>query len=226
MSLTIPTPGDVAAATLPIDLMVWDAPNIDMTLANIIGRRPTQATRPRYDQVAHWFVGQAEDRDVQAVVFTNYAEGTAAAIRPWLEAVRLMGYDVFVKPKLDPGDDIDDDMLAHIRHVSADRRLTRLVVLSGDGRAFEDELALLATAGVNVTVVSFLEVASWARQSPLLTFVDLEEIPGAFTQPLPQRMRLEDLPPEGAWLQATGSLRAHLLKRAGEPPLVDLPAAS
>ncbi len=36
----------------PLDLLVWDAPNIDMTLSNVIGGRPTPASRPRFDAVA------------------------------------------------------------------------------------------------------------------------------------------------------------------------------
>ena len=35
-----------------LDLLVWDAPNIDMTLSNVIGGRPTPASRPRFDAVA------------------------------------------------------------------------------------------------------------------------------------------------------------------------------
>jgi uncharacterized protein len=40
----------------------------------------------------------------------------------------------------------------------------------------------------------------------VLRFVDLEDVPGAFTTPL-DRVRLDDLPPEGAWLRPTRSLR-------------------
>lgn len=217
MTSTIPSPADLANRPPSlIDVLIWDAPNVDMTLSNIIGRRPTSATRPRYDRVARWFLADAGERVAQAVVFTNYTEGTAPTIRPWLEAVRALGFDVFIKPKLDAADDIDAAMLAHVETLQEQHRLSRLVVVSGDRRNFEEPLVRLAADGVDVTVVSFNEVASWARQAPGLTFVDLEDIPGAFLEPLGNRIRLESLPPAGAWLRATGELRANLRDLAEE----------
>lgn len=226
MSAVVPSPGELAAQLRPeLDLLVWDAPNVDMTLANVIGRRPTASTRPRYDHVARWLVGSAGERPVQAVVFTNYAEGTAAMIRGWLEAVRGIGFDVFIKPKVDADDDIDDKMLEHIEGASRTSRLTRLVVVSGDGRNFQEPLEVLAAAGVVVTVVSFNEVASWARLSTVLNFVDLEDIPGAFREPL-DRVRLESLPLAGAWMRATGDLRSTVARLVGGESVGELAAAS
>ena len=57
-------PGTVAdvgpAGTSPerpeLDLLVWDAPNVDMTLSNVIGGRPTPSSRPRFDAVARWLL--------------------------------------------------------------------------------------------------------------------------------------------------------------------------
>src|SRR5436309_476943 len=53
-----PPAGTTATATLeqppdgrarqPLDLLIWDAPNIDMTLSTVIGARPTAETRPRF----------------------------------------------------------------------------------------------------------------------------------------------------------------------------------
>ncbi len=77
---------------------------------------------------------------------------------------------------------------------------------SGDGRNFLEPLEDLARAGVQVVVLSFSEVAGYALESDLLTFVDLEDVPGAFITPL-ERVRLDALPPEGAWLRPTRSLR-------------------
>lgn len=203
-----PSPALFADPKTRIHLMVWDAPNIDMTLANILGRRPTSETRPRYDQVARWFLAGAGEEEVNAAIFTNYAEGTASSIRPWIEAVRKMGYAVFVKPKLKATDDIDDAMVQHITDVRHDHELVRLVVVSADGKNFQELLQYLAADGVQAVVVSFDEVASWARQTTGVQFLDLEAIPGAFQQPL-NRVRLEDLPPGGAWLPATGNMRAN-----------------
>jgi uncharacterized protein len=190
----------------PLDLLVWDAPNVDMTLSNVIGARPSSASRPRFDAIGRWFVQGAAERDVEACVFTNVQPGTAANLRGWVEAVRGFGYSVFAKPKLQPDDDIDQAMLDHIADRAGSRRLVRLVVASGDRRNFQERLEELGRDGIDVTVLSFAEVASYAQSSEHLTFVDLEDVPGAFTVPL-DRVRLDRLPPEGAWLRPTRPLR-------------------
>jgi putative heme uptake system protein len=189
-----------------LDLLVWDAPNVDMTLSNVIGARPSPASRPRFDAVARWLVAAAGDRDVEGAVFANVPPGAATGMRGWIEALRSFGYAVFAKPKLHPEDDVDPDMLRHIGDRAASHRLVRLVVASGDGRNFLGPLEDLARAGTHVTVLSFSEVAGYALESDLLQFVDLEDVPGAFTSPL-DRVRLDALPPQGAWLRPSRSMR-------------------
>jgi uncharacterized protein len=189
-----------------LDLLVWDAPNIDMTLANVIGARPSPSSRPRFDAIARWFVDGAADREVEGSVFTNVPPGASTGMRGWIEALRSFGYAVFAKPKLHADDDVDLAMLQHITDRGRTHRLVRLIVASGDGRNFTEPLEELARDGVEVTVLSFSEVAGYAMESELLRFVDLEDVPGAFTTPL-DRVRLDALPPEGAWLRPTRSLR-------------------
>lgn len=197
---------DGTGAGPELDLLVWDAPNIDMTLANVIGARPSPASRPRFDAIARWFVDAAGDRDVEGSVFTNVPPGASTGMRGWIEALRSFGYGVFAKPKIHADDDVDLSMLQHISDRSRSHRLVRLVVASGDGRNFTEPLEALARDGVEVVVLSFSEVAGYAMESDLLRFVDLEDVPGAFTTPL-DRVRLDALPPEGAWLRPTRSLR-------------------
>jgi uncharacterized protein len=194
---------------LELDLLVWDAPNIDMTLSNVIGGRPSASSRPRFDAVAKWLLSTAGDREVEGAVFANVPPGGAATMRGWVEAIRSFGYAVFARPKLGPTDDVDDDMLAHIAERARTHHLRRLVVASGDGRNFNEPLEKLARDGVHVSVLSFVEVAGYAQESDLLTFVDLEDVPGAFTTPLP-RVRLDNLPEGGAWLPPTRPMRALL----------------
>lgn len=202
-----PTPGRPA-----LDLLVWDAPNIDMTLATVIGARPTAASRPRFDAIASWFVGGAGEPgrggadDVEACVFANVPPQHVTTLRGWVEALRSFGYSVFARPKSRPDDDIDQSMLDHIEVRSASHQLRRLVVFSGDGRNFAEPLEDLARAGTDVVVVAFSEVAGYAISSDLLHFVDIEDVPGAFAAPL-DRVRLDSLPPDGAWLRPTKSLR-------------------
>ncbi|KQS67058.1 hypothetical protein ASG41_11035 [Modestobacter sp. Leaf380] len=201
-----------AAGRPALDLLVWDAPNIDMTLATVIGARPTAASRPRFDAIAAWFVGGAGEAgaggadDVEACVFANVPPQHVTTLRGWVEALRSFGYSVFARPKSRPDDDIDQSMLDHIEVRAHSHQLRRLVVFSGDGRNFREPLEELARAGTEVVVVAFSEVAGYASTSDLLHFVDIEDVPGAFAAPL-DRVRLDSLPVDGAWLRPTKSLR-------------------
>jgi uncharacterized protein len=207
---TAPGSGPDGRGRPALDLLIWDAPNIDMTLSTVIGARPTAASRPRFDAIAAWFVegagGLAPDApEVEACVFANIPP-VVGSLQRWVEALRGFGYAVFARPKSAPDDDIDQDMLDHIAVREHSHRLRRLVVFSGDGRNFAEPLEDLARRGTRVVVVAFSEVAGYAISSDVLEFIDIEDVPGAFTEPL-DRVRLDALPPDGAWLRPTRSLR-------------------
>jgi uncharacterized protein len=213
-TLTEPEPGPAAVdgrSSPALDLLIWDAPNIDMTLSTVIGARPTAASRPRFDAIAAWFVEGAGDPslpgapDVEACVFANIPP-QPGTLQRWVEALRGFGFAVFARPKSQPDDDIDQDMLDHIAVRAHSHRLRRLVVFSGDGRNFAEPLEQLVREGTHVVVVAFSEVAGYAISSDLLEFIDIEDVPGAFVEPL-DRVRLDALPPDGAWLRPTRSLR-------------------
>ncbi|WP_132992477.1 NYN domain-containing protein [Gordonia zhaorongruii] len=188
-------------------LLVWDAPNMDMGLGSLLGGRPTAAHRPRFDALGRWIlqrtaaIGAASHADVEpeATVFTNIVPGSADVVRPWVEALRNVGYAVFAKPKLADDSDVDDDMLDHLQVRRHNPGLAGVIVASADGQAFREPLLELASEGVPVTVIGFREHASWALSADELEFVDLEEIPGVFREPLP-RISLDSLPDDGAWL--------------------------
>lgn len=200
-------------------LLVWDAPNLDMGLGAILGGRPTAAYRPRFDALGRWLLGRTADLsrrvgttlEPEATVFTNIAPGSADVVRPWVEALRNVGFAVFAKPKIDEDSDVDSDMLEHIA-LRRREGLAGVMVASADGQAFREPLEELAAAGVAVQVLGFREHASWAVTSEILDFVDLEDIPGVFREPLP-RVSLESLPDEGAWLQPFRPLSALLVGR-------------
>lgn len=188
-------------------LLVWDAPNMDMSLTTLLGRQPQGPERPRFDAVGRWLLGLA-DRDgseAEATVFANVPEGGAGRMAGWVKTLRSFGYAVFVKPKRDQSD-VDSDMLDHVERRAREGGLVRLVIASGDGRAFREPLEDLARGGVEVTVLSFAEEATYALTSPVLRFQDLEDVPDAFLSPLP-RTRLDALPPEGRWLPPLTPLR-------------------
>lgn len=203
-------------------LLVWDAPNLDMGLGAILGGRPTAAYRPRFDALGRWLLGRTAEisadfpgRTVEpeATVFTNIAPGSADVVRPWVEALRNVGFAVFAKPKVDDDSDVDSDMLDHIA-LRRSEGLGALLVASADGQAFRLPLEQIAKDdGTDVQVLGFREHASWALASDTLEFVDLEDIPGVFREPLP-RIGLDSLPEEGAWLQPFRPLSSLLASRA------------
>jgi uncharacterized protein len=201
-------------------LLVWDAPNLDMGLGSILGRRPTALERPRFDALGRWLLARTAEvaanhddisSEPEATVFTNIAAGSADVVRPWVDALRNVGFAVFAKPKLDEDSDVDSDMLSHIAQRYQDG-LAALVVASADGQAFRIPLEEIARSGVPVQVLGFREHASWALASDTLEFVDLEDITGVFREPLP-RIGLDSLPDQGAWLQPFRPLSSLLTSR-------------
>ncbi|MGO9156510.1 NYN domain-containing protein [Mycobacterium sp.] len=208
------------AAPIRRVLLVWDAPNLDMGLGSILGRRPTALERPRFDALGRWLLARTADVSAarpgvtiepEATVFTNIAPGSADIVRPWVEALRNVGFAVFAKPKIDEDSDVDRDMLEHIARRRTDG-LAALVVASADGQAFRQPLEEVARDGTPVQVIGFREHASWALASDTLEFVDLEDIAGVFREPLP-RIGLDSLPEQGAWLQPFRPLSALLTSR-------------
>lgn len=195
---------------LPRVLLVWDAPNMDMSLGSLLGARPTSAFRPRFDAVGRWLLDLAgPDAVAEACVFTNVVPGSTEVVRPWVEALRNVGFAVFAKPKVTEDSDIDDDMLRHIEMREQEGHLRHVVVASGDGRAFREPLEKLIEQHTDVTVIGFREYANFALNSETISFLDLEDIDGVFREPLP-RMTLDTLPDTGAWLPPFRSLRSLL----------------
>ena len=130
-------------------------------------------------------------------------------MRPWVEALRNVGFAVFAKPKVDEDSDVDQDMLDHIQRRQEEGVLRGVVVASADGQNFQEPIEQLADAGIPVTVLGFHEHAAWAVQSETIDFVDLEDIPSVFREPLP-RINLDQLPEGGAWMQPFRPLSALL----------------
>ena len=224
----VTTQASLATLAKPVRrvLLVWDAPNLDMGLGSILGRRPTALERPRFDALGRWLLARTADisarisnedgaDDVriepEATVFTNIAPGSAEVVRPWVDALRNVGFAVFAKPKIDEDSDVDRDMLEHIDLRYRDG-LAALMVASADGQAFRQPLEEVARSGTPVQVLGFREHASWALASVTLEFVDLEDIAGVFREPLP-RIGLDSLPEQGAWLQPFRPLSSLLTSR-------------
>ena len=146
-------PTDDGRVRPALDLLIWDAPNIDMTLSTVIGARPTAASRPRFDAIAAWFVDGAGRPGARRTPPTSRPASSptsrrvVGSLQRWVEALRGFGFAVFARPKTQPDDDIDQAMLDHIAVRAHSHRLRRLVVFSGDGRNFAEPLEELVRRG-------------------------------------------------------------------------------
>src|SRR5258708_39654369 len=93
-----------------------------MGLGAILGGRPTAAYRPRFDALVRWLLARTAELSVggtyraepEATVFTNIPNCTADVSRPWVGALRNVGYAAVSRPYVDEVSDGDVYMLAHI----------------------------------------------------------------------------------------------------------------
>ncbi|MFT4745668.1 MAG: hypothetical protein ACI9AD_001523 [Nitriliruptoraceae bacterium] len=186
-------------------VMVWDAPNIDMSIANIIDGKPNADTRPDLATLGEWLVDRSElDDEVEGCVFVNVAPHVAGPMRGWVLWLLEEGYRVFAKPK-DGDSDVDDDMVEHLWRRFEEGDLDAVYVGSNDARCFHEPLLELAAKGVKVHVLGFPEFGSGMATAPEIEFIDLEDIPGLIPAPLP-RLTLTSLPLEGRWFEPRGAL--------------------
>jgi uncharacterized protein len=188
-------------------LLLWDAPNIDMTLSGVLGRRPSTAERPRFDALGRWLVERARTRDrdstLEACVFVNVPVTEHGPLLGWIKVLLSIGFRVFAKPRHNDSD-IDDDILAHIALRASG--LGEVIVASNDAEAFREPLEALHADGVMATILGFTEFSGGYSGSEHIHFIDLEEIPELFQVALPERVRLENLPEDGRWFEPSGSL--------------------
>jgi uncharacterized protein len=185
---------------------VWDAPNIDMAIASIVGARPTPAERPDFIALARWFVAGGESMTNEAAVFVNVPEHHADRLQQWVVWLLSVGYRVFAKPRL-LGSDVDSDMIDYLEEQAESGDLVEVVVASHDANNFLEPLEKLATDGVAVTVIGFAEQAGRLSRSEALRFTDFADIPHLFSVPLP-RVDLARLPAEGRWFSPRVPLAA------------------
>lgn len=113
---------------------------------------------PRFDALGRWLLARTAEVSAErpgvvvepeATVFTNIAPGSADVVRPWVDALRNVGFAVFAKPKIDEDSDVDRDMLAHIE-LRRTEGLAAVVVASADGQAFRQPLEEIARSGISV----------------------------------------------------------------------------
>jgi uncharacterized protein len=180
-------------------LLLWDAPNMDMTLSTLIGGKPTPRQRPDLGALIEWFAARGSSEEShEAAVFVNVPAHLAERMTGWVMWLNETGYRVFAKPK-EGASDIDQDIRARLYAVEP-AELAEVVLASHDAKAFLEDGETLASKGVSVTVLGFRELAPRFARSETVTFVDLDEIPDLFDEP-PPRVRLDALPIEGRWFE-------------------------
>lgn len=180
-------------------LAVWDAPNMDMSLGTVLGTRPGYDTRPDYSAVASWLCARSPAADViEASVFANIPVGAEERMGGWVIAVRQAGFGVYARPKVEADSDVDEAMVALVEARRDEGGLVEVIVASHDARCFGPVADELSAAGTVVTVLGYRELLTGYRDHDV-QIVDIEDVPGAFSRPLP-RSHLFDLPPEGRWL--------------------------
>lgn len=184
--------------------LVWDAPNIDMTLSQLLGRRPGPGGRPDMRALARWLVEQAEGDDVEGCVFVNVPIERPQALQGWIAFLTSLGYRVFAKPKHD-GSDVDEDMVSFLNKAVADAGT--FIIASNDARCFAEPLRTIAGAGVKLIVLGFEELAGELRDMDVVQFVDLEDVPGLLAAAGLQRVRLSGLEEAGGWFEPRSGLR-------------------
>src|SRR4051812_32395970 len=109
-------------------LSLIDIPNIDRTLADVLGHKPDRDTRPDWGLIYRWLEVQA-DGPLEVCAFANVADPPYSAQARWLHYLRVQGYRVFAKPRTGESD-IDQDMLDHLTRRRDEGSLRKVVVFS------------------------------------------------------------------------------------------------
>ncbi len=188
----------------PLVLCAWDSPNMDTSLFNVCSDA-SPVVRPKFDVFARWLAtvappGGRAPWDVEGVLFQAVPGDRAAAIAPFITAVRQSGLGVFCRDREEG--DIDDALDAFVRQRLSERTEPgTLVLATGDQPLARWVAGPAAAAGWHVVIVAYREICSWPADAGY-DFVDPEEIPGLFEHAL-DRFNLEALPHGGAFAPST-----------------------
>jgi uncharacterized protein len=184
--------------------LVWDLPNMNSSLEEVVGSSAAKRTRFDFVTLAAFLVeASGPDLTPAGTVFLNAVKDQLPGLQRFVNMLRSCGFGVYARPKID-NSDIDDNLVAHVEATSVGT--AHLLIATHDKALIERTVAALDPA-CKVTVLGFEELSSHASGSDRLEFVDLEDIDGMFTKPL-ARSLLSRLPEEGAYLRPLGSLKA------------------
>lgn len=191
----------IDAKKIPTVLIEVDVHNLDMMLTNLIGEKPTEQNRVRYDILKKYFVDMYPDAQVVASAYMNVRSDNYTSVMGWVEnALKRMGWQAYVKPKLNRDDDIDEAVVEHIKAMvnNPSIDLRDIVVVSHDTSRFSDLLESLAREGHKVTYAVFTELLS-PYPDESVEIVDLRDIPQISHTEIPDK-RFEKIPAAGMWM--------------------------
>lgn len=106
-----------------VTLFIMDGPNVDLAIAEIIGRKPTMHDRPQYDMLMAWLQDRARrNRRLHAFVYANLADSEEAQEkqRSWAHWLKRLGFKVILKPRT-ADDDHATALNAHERRNKSKR---------------------------------------------------------------------------------------------------------
>lgn len=191
-----------------MNLLLIDEPYLRNTYYELLGDRvPERSERLDYEALMKWVDGGLGSSDgLMASIYINIPDTPRAKISMlgWIAWLKSVGYNVWARPKQGKDGDIDEAMVQHLRaavdaHQCPD--CPTITMVSGDAQRWLEYLEEIRKGhGLSVNVVAFTENAAGLAYSEHITFFDVETIPGFVPNPIPNRIRLHNLPPEGAWV--------------------------
>lgn len=203
---TNPSANPTTGSKAPI-LLMWDSPNMDMSLSNILGgQKPSKVDRPDMQSLATWVHHRSVQAGapVEAVVALNVGRDTApdAPIAKFIQVLRTLGFLVFVKPKDTPDSDVDDAIVA----LAGSKEFSEVIVATHDSPLLA---RIRKETTATLTVLCFSEVMPCHRRDALdAKFLDVADVPGLFREGLPRLATpsFKLIPSEGLLLQPLAPL--------------------
>jgi uncharacterized protein len=204
-------------------ILVWDAPNMDMSLTSFYDRIPVGPERPNMGQLMYWLVQRCGEEDTPiACVFVNVSSSRPSSPRfhNWLRYLSTQGFYVFAKPKdEDNNGDIDANMLEFIQRFRTSD-LREVIIASHDAQCFKDVAGELLRDGVDVLILGFSELANGWEEPLARQFQDLQSIPQIFEQPPPRHINIWSMPETGELFPPSGKPRSEPSKITRRPKRV------
>ena len=193
------SPAPPAAQPAPATYVLVDAENIDRTIGEILGRRPSGGERVNYQSLVN-FCSERWPKPVRCLVCLNVrGEQIPETMLGFVQALRASKCDV-VPLYGRPDQKVVDIAIQRLLDALKDRPQANVILGSHDGEDFASHVAPLLGEGRSVAVLGFREHFSQRfrdLQSQGLEMLDLEYDAKALPQRLPRLapIRIDEFDP-------------------------------